>query len=129
MELFVIIVLAVLALWAFSNTENGQAPIITKTEPEEKSGSVIASLALIALILFFSAGALIGGGDFDTQTYSDIRTAGGDDAVGFISFVVAIGCGGLLMMVNGVAPRLGLIIFLGCVVSSVLVSEIIIGGL
>ncbi len=105
LEVILIIICVLVVLGRFSSTETGQAPLLDSNE-ESDGFSLLGSLFSVGLIVFFSLGALA----VDT------------DAFAFTSFVIAIGCFGLLLFVNGIAKRLSLIFFLACIAAGFIVG-------
>jgi len=119
LEIVIVVgVIALVILFFYSRTEEGQKPIIEKPVIEEsrRSGSGLLLLFVsIALFVFGVFGFGVGGSIADTAT-------------SFLVIVIAIALLGLTMFVEKVMPRFGLILFLACIISVFFVVASI-GGL
>ena len=124
-EVILFVGLALLALKFFSGTSDDEKPVF-HVEDRPPSGGHALSAFLIMIMALITGGALLGTGD--TATYAAVRAGGGDDAVTAVAGAVVVGMFGALMLINGCAPKIGLLIFLGGVVLSVMMAEMIMIG-
>lgn len=111
LEAVFITIVGLIILWKFSNTEDGQKPILENKKVENDGFNLLGTLLSVGLILFFSFGALVGGIE--------------SDALSFVSFSIALGSLGLLLFFNGIMPRLSIIIFIACVVGGFVVGGMV----
>jgi hypothetical protein len=118
--MFEVILFVGLALKFFSGTTESEQPTFTVTDRRPSGGHALSAF-LIMIMALITGGALLGTGD--TATYTAVRAGGGDDAVTAVAGAVVVGMFGALMLINGCAPKLGLLIFLGGVVLSVMMAE------
>lgn len=121
LEVIFFIGVALLLLKFFGGTSDAEKPIVTVSEPAP-SGYRALTAGVVVVMALMGGAAVLGVGD--TATYAAVRAGGGDDAVTMFAGCIVVGLGGLLMLINGIAPKLGLLIFLGSVVLSVMVSEV-----
>jgi len=124
-EVILFIVLGFVLIKFFWKTEEAQKPVF-HVEEKHPTGFHALSAFLIMLMALITGGALIGVGD--TATYAAVRAGGGDEAVTMVAGFVVMGMAGALMLINGFMPKLGLFIFLGGVVLSVLSAEMLMIG-
>lgn len=108
LEAIIVTIVGLIILWKFSNTEDGQKPVLENKKIENDGFNLLGTLLSVGLIIFFSISAMVGGVE--------------SDVFAFVSFSIAIGSCGLLLFFNGIAPRLGMIIFIACIIGGFIVG-------
>lgn len=123
MEVIFFAGLAVLALWAFTRTDYAEEKPLAVTERADPMWGVPITLALLVVILFLFAGLM--GNSIEGSAYATVEAAGDADLMNAFMVGSLMGCVGGLMLVNGIARPIGLILLLGGILISVGVTELV----
>lgn len=123
MAVIIFAVLAVLALWSFTKTDYADEKPFAVTERADATYGVPITLAMLGVILFLFAGLM--GNSIEGSAYATVEAAGDADLMNTFIFSTLIGCVGGLMIVNGIARGLGVVLLLVGILGSVGVTELV----
>lgn len=118
--IFIFVGLAVMA--AFSGTSDADKPL-ARAEPMPKSTGAPVTLALTVMLLMLFAGLM--GNAVEGSAYATVEAAGDADLLNGFIFACILGCVGGLMIVNGIARGLGVILLLVGILASVGITELV----
>jgi hypothetical protein len=122
MPVIIFAVLAGLALLSFTRTPDADKPL-AQSQPMPSNYGVPVTLALLAMILMLFAGLM--GNSIEGSAYATVEAAGDADLMNTFIFSTLIGCVGGLMIVNGIARGLGVVLLLVGILGSVGVTELV----
>lgn len=122
MMVIIFAVLAGLALLSFTKTPDADKPL-APSEPMPKGYGMPATLALLVVILFLFAGLM--GNSIEGSAYATVEAAGDADLMNAFIFSSLLGCIGGLLIVNGIARGLGVILLLVGILGSVGITEMV----
>lgn len=123
MEAIVIFVIAGLALLAaFKGTPEAEQPL-AKTEPMSSSWGVPITLILFAVLVVLLLG--LTGNAIEGSAYAIVESSGENDLMNMFIFSALLGCIGGLMIVNGIARGLGVVLLLLGILGSVGITELV----
>lgn len=123
MEVIIFGGLALLAFWAFSKTSYAEEKPFAVTERADATWGVPITLALLVVTLFLFAGLM--GNSIEGSAYATVEAAGDADMMNAFIFGSLMGCIGGLMLVNGIARPIGLILLMGGILMSVGITELV----
>jgi len=115
--------LALLALWSFSKTDYADEKPLAVTQRADPTFGVPITLALLVVALFLFAGLM--GNSIEGSAYATVEAAGDADLLNTFIFGSLLGCFGGLLLVNGIARPIGLILLLVGILTSVGVTELV----
>ena len=118
--IFVIVGLAVMA--AFSGTPDADKPL-AHSEPMPSNWGMPITLGLTIMLLMLFAGLM--GNAPSTSAYGVVEASGDADMLNGFIFACILACVGGLMIVNGVARGLGVILLLVGILASVGITEMV----
>lgn len=110
MEVVIFGGLALYALMLFSRTDYADKPL-AQSEPMEKPYGLPITLALTGVLLLLLLG--LSGAAVEGSAYDVVESTGDAELLGMFSLSGIVACIGGLMVVNGVARGLGLLLLLG----------------
>ena len=114
--------LALLALWAFTRTPHADAPL-APAEPFDKGSGLPITLALLGVGAFLLLGLM--GNAVEGSAYATVEAAGDADLMNGFIFSSLLGCIGGLLIVNGIARGLGVVLLIVGILGSVGVTELV----
>ena len=118
--IFVIVGLAVMA--AFSGTPDADKPL-AHSEPMPSNWGMPITLGLTIMLLMLFA--VLMGNAPSTSAYGVVEASGDADLMNGFIFSGILACVGGLMIVNGVARGLGVILLLAGILASVGITEMV----
>jgi len=122
MDVVIFIGLGLALLWLFSRTPDADRPLAV-VEPMERSWGLPITLALLGMLGVLGLGML--GGLSESSAYAAVEATGDADLLAGFSLSGIVAVLGGLMIVNGVARGLGVLLF---VVGVVLNVAIVVGA-
>ena len=118
--IFVIVALAVMA--TFSGTPDADKPL-ARAEPMPKSYGAPVTMALTVMLLLLLMGLM--GNSIEGSAYATVEAAGDADLMNAFMFGSLLGCVGGLMLVNGIARPIGVVLLIVGILTSVGVTELV----
>jgi len=118
--IFVIVALAVMA--TFSGTPDADKPL-ARAEPMPKSYGAPVTMALTVMLLLLLMGLM--GNSIEGSAYAIVEGSGDADLMNGFIFACILGCIGGLMIVNGIARGLGVLLLLAGILASVGITEMV----
>ena len=115
--------LALLALLAFTKTDYAEEKPLQVTERADATWGVPITLALLVVLVFLFAGLM--GNSIEGSAYATVEAAGDADLMNAFMFGSLLGCVGGLMLVNGIARPIGLVLLIVGILTSVGVTELV----
>ncbi len=119
MEVIIFGGLALLALWAFTRTPGADAPL-APAEPFDKGSGLPITLALLGVGAFLLLGLM--GSAVEGSAYDKVAQNGDADLLTMFSATSLMGIVGGLLVVNGIARGIGVVLLLGGIFLSVAIT-------
>ena len=123
MMALIFLALAVLALWSFTKTDYADEKPLAVTERADPTWGVPITICLTLILLGLLAGLM--GNSIEGSAYATVEAAGDADLMNMFIGSSLLGCIGGLMLVNGIARPIGLLLLLAGILGSVSVTELV----
>jgi len=120
MEVIFFAGLVLLAFWAFSKTTYADEKPLAVTERADATWGVPITICLVIVLLFLLAG--LTGNAVSGSAYDVVAQTGDADLLNAFILASIVGCIGGLLLVNGIARPIGLILLLGGIFLSVAIT-------
>ena len=119
MEVIIFGGLALLALWTFSRSSDADKPL-AQAEPFDSGSGAPLTLALMGVAVLLLLGLM--GSAVEGSAYDKVAQTGDAELLSMFSATSLVGVIGGLMVVNGIARGLGIVLMLGGIFLSVAIT-------
>lgn len=124
MEAVTIFLFAGMALlWAFSRTPDAEAPLLAQSDPMPSGSGRLITLLLLAALLPLGLGLM--GAALPGSAYATVEATGDPDLTAFFAIACLLVVLGGLLVINGIARGLGVLLIVAGILASVGITEMV----